>query len=267
MSEDQELSRLEKQWKNRFERYTSPEPTTEQTFRLLARIKETEETKPADLRAELEAAQSAQSAASKLAGLFLAQWNFYGMRSWLLTGVVMLLLTVMINGGTGNEMSGLLAWMKGGSLVMIAVMGYAFRSRNKGNDIIEVLSYYSLTNQMFARFIIVMALQVAITLPLSFLILGGESSVSHVLGSFMPIFFFGTVGFTSAMWFGHKVGVMVTLFVWLSQILLDRGSKTLSMFQLPWNEHVIGMTASMMGLAGLLLGSVLLKNNLKRDLQ
>ena len=64
---------------------------------------------------------------------------------------------------------------------MIAVMGYAFRSKNEGNDIIEKLSYYPLVQQMFTRFMIVMALQLAITLPLSFVILGSVSSVLYLM--------------------------------------------------------------------------------------
>ncbi|UVI30982.1 hypothetical protein [Paenibacillus spongiae] len=263
--QDQELSRLEKEWKNRFDRYTSPQPTTENTFQLLARIKETDEMKPADLRAELETVQAAEPSSSKLANLFLSQWNFYGVRSWLLTGIVMLLLTVMINVSAQNEMTGLLAWMKWISLVMIAVMGYAFRSKNKGNDIIEQLSYYSLIHQMFVRFILIMVLQVVITLPLTIVILGKESSVLSIVGSVMPVFFFGVTGFISAMWLGPKRGVMLTLFVWFSQMLLDEGYKAASMFQLPGDEHFLWMNAGILGLSCLLLSTLLYKNGAKRD--
>ncbi|MCQ6561564.1 hypothetical protein [Paenibacillus mendelii] len=264
---DQELSRLEQEWRSRFDRYTSPQPTTESTFQLLARIKEMDDRKPADLRAELETAQAAQSASSKLANLFLSQWNFYGMRSWLLTGIVMLLLTVMINVSAQNEMTGLLAWMKWISLVMIAVMGYAFRSRNKGNDIIEQLSYYSLIHQMLTRFIIIMVMQAVVTLPLTMVILGKESSLPSLLGSFMPVLFFGVTGFISAMWLGHKRGVILTLLVWFSQMLLDQGHKGPSIFQLPGDEHFVWMNAVMVGLSCLLLGTLLYKNGAKRYLR
>ena len=47
-----------------------------------------------------------------------------------------------------------------------------FAQKMKGMNIIETLSYYPLVQQMFTRFMIVMALQLAITLPLSFIILG-----------------------------------------------------------------------------------------------
>ncbi|MBW7474784.1 hypothetical protein K0T92_08500 [Paenibacillus oenotherae] len=264
MNEDQELSRLEKDWKQRFDRYTSPEPTIEKTFQLLAAIKETDAMRPADLRAELEAVQARQSAASKLANLFLSQWNFYGMRSWLLTGIVMLLLTVMISVSAQNEITGLLAWMKWISLVMIAIMGYAFRATNQGNDIIEQLSYHSLIQQMFARFIIIMALQLVMTLPLSFFIVGGESSLLYIFGSFVPIFFFGVVGFSSAMWLGPKIGVILTLFIWFSQMLLDGGYQAASLFQLPGNEQFLWMNGGLLGISCLLLGSVLYKNGTKR---
>lgn len=266
MSEDQELSRLEKDWRGRLDRYTSPEPTSEQSFQLIARIKASEQ-KPADPRAELEAAQAAQSTWSKLANLFRSQWNFYGMRSWLLTGVIMLLLTIMIHWGSVNEAAGLLAWIKWTSLVLIAVIGYAFRSKNKGNDIIELLSFYPLAHQMFARFIIVMALQLTMTLALSFLILGEEVSLLNVLGSFTPLIFFGVVGFASAMWLGYKTAVVVTLFVWFSQMVLDQGFQSPSLFQLPWHEQYLLMNAGIWGLSILLLGSVLLKHRLKRDFQ
>lgn len=223
MNEDQELTRLEKEWKTRFDRYTSPEPTREQSFQLLARIREREVTELIDPRSQLEAIQADQSTSSKVVNLFLSQWNMQGTRSWLLSGIVMLLLTVIIHVSVDNEMTGLLVWMKWMSLLMVVVMWYAFRSRNKGNDIIEMLSYYPLLHQMFARFVIIITFQVAIALPLSFFILGQESSVLNVLAAFAPLFFFGVVGFISAIWFGSRGGIMIALFIWFSQFLLDQG--------------------------------------------
>jgi hypothetical protein len=267
MSEDQELSRLENEWKNRLNRFTSPEPTREQTFHLIEKIKGMEDIKPVDLRAELEASQAAQSTSSKMVNMVLSQWNFYGTSSWLLTGIVMLLLTIMISVGTDNEMTGFMAWMKWITLVMIAVMCYAFRSRNEGNDILEKLSYYSLVHQMFTRFIIVMGLQVAMMLPLSFIILGKSSSLLYLSGSFTPIFFFGVIGFISTMWLGHKAGVILTLFVWFSQVLFDQQLQSASMFQLPWNEHFLLMNVVILGLSSLLLSSLLLRNYVARDKQ
>ncbi len=170
MSEDQELSHLENEWKNSFDRFTSPEPTREQTFNLIEKIKEADEIKPVDLRAELEAQSNCSIYISaKVVNLFLSQWNFHGASSWLLTGIVMLVLTITISQNMGNEMTGFIAWIKWITLIIIAVMGYAFRSKNEGNDIIETLSYYPLIQQMFTRFMIVMGLQLAITLPLSFI--------------------------------------------------------------------------------------------------
>ena len=50
----------------------------EQTFNLIQKIKEADEIKPVDLRAELEAHQETQSISSKVMNLFLSQWNFHG---------------------------------------------------------------------------------------------------------------------------------------------------------------------------------------------
>ncbi len=61
MNEDHELSRLEKEWKNSFERFIAPEPSREQTLNLIREIKETDENKPVDMRATLEAQQETQS--------------------------------------------------------------------------------------------------------------------------------------------------------------------------------------------------------------
>lgn len=267
MSEDHELSRLENEWKDRFDRFTSPEPTRDQTFSLIEKIKRMDEIKPVDYRAELEYNQAAQSMRSKLASLLISQWNFQGMRSWLMTGVVMLILTIVISVNVDNEMIGFMAWIKWITLILIAVMGNAFRSKNEGNDIIEKLSYYSFIQQMFTRFIIVMGLQLLITLPLSFFILGKASSLLYLTGSFVPIFFFGVVGFISAMWFGNKAGVLITLFIWLSQMLVDQQLKFASIFQLPSNEHFLLVNVIVMGVSILLLSSMLLKGDMKRNLR
>ena len=267
MSEDQELSQLENEWKNRFDRFTSPEPTREQTFNLIEKIKEADEIKPVDLRAELEANQAAQSIEAKVINLFLSQWNFHGARSWLLTGIVMLVLTITISQNTENEITGFMAWIKWITLIIIAVMGYAFRSKNEGNSIIETLSYYPLIQQMFTRFIIVMGLQLVITLPLSLFILGNKSSILYLIGAFTPIFFFGVVGFVGTMWFGQRIGVLLTLLVWFSQILFDKQLKSASLFQAPGNEHFLLMNMIVLALSCLLLSSMLRKNRMKRELR
>ena len=101
-------------------------------------------------------------------------------------------------------------------------MGYAFRSKNEGNDIIEKLSYYPLIQQIFMRFMIVMALQLAITLPLSFFVLGRANSIYYLLGSFTPILFFGVVGFVSIIWFGQKIGFALAVAIWFGQLLLEK---------------------------------------------
>ena len=127
MNEDHELSRLEKEWKSSFERFTAPEPSREQTLNLIQKIKEADESKPVDMRAALEAQQETQSISSKVTNLFLSQWNFHGGRSWLLTGVVLLILTITISQNGGDAATDFVTWIKWITLIVIAGMGYAFR--------------------------------------------------------------------------------------------------------------------------------------------
>ncbi|WP_342429259.1 hypothetical protein [Neobacillus sp. FSL H8-0543] len=266
MSEDRELTRLENEWKNRFDRFTAPEPSREQTLDLLQKIKAVEEVKPVDLRFKLESHQDTQSMSARTVNLFLSQWNFHGTRSWLLTGIIMLILTLTISQNIGNEVAGFSTWIKWVTLFMIAVMGYAFRTKNEGNQLIETLSYYPLTVQMFMRFMIVMALQLAITLPLSFIILGATNSIYYLLGSFTPVLFFGVIGFVSTIWLGQKIGLLLALFVWFSQTLFEKQHQSASLFQLPENEGFLLMNIVVMGISILLLGTVTLKYRQMRDL-
>ncbi|MCM3109649.1 hypothetical protein [Lederbergia lenta] len=264
MSKKQELAGLENEWKERFDRFTAPEPTRENTIDLIQKIKEVEEIKPIDIRTELETAQTTQTIKEKVTNAFLSQWNFYGSTSWLLTGVIMLILTITISQNTQNEMTGFLAWIKWISLIMIAVTGYAFRSKNEGNQIIETLSYYPLIQQMFTRFIFVMGLQLIITLPLSFFILGNTNSYLYLIGAFTPLFFFGVIGFISTMWFGQKTGVILTVFVWSTQILFDKQFHYISLFQLPENDYFLFINACIFTVSILLLSSILVKQRLLR---
>lgn len=266
MSEDKELLRLENEWKNRFDRFSAPEPSREKTLDLLQKIKGIEEAKPVDLRVKLESQQETQSMSARVVNLFLSQWNFHGARSWLLTGIIMLILTLTISQNIDNEVAGFTTWIKWITLIMIAVMGYAFRAKNEGNQLIETLSYYPLIVQMFMRFMIVMTLQLAITLPLSFVILGGTNSIYYLLGSFTPVLFFGVIGFVSTIWLGQKIGLLLVLFVWFSQTLFEKQLQSASLFQLPGNEGFLLMNSIVLGISILLLGSVILKNRQMRDL-
>ena len=265
MSENKELTRLENEWKNRFDRFIAPEPSMEQTLDLLQKIKGIKEVKLVDLRVKLESHQETQSMSARVVNLFLSQWNFHGARSWLLTGIIMLILTLTISQNIGNEVAGFTTWIKWITLIMIAVMGYAFRAKNEGNQLIETLSYYPLMVQMFTRFMIVMALQLAITLPLSFIILGRMNSVLYLLGSFTPMLFFGVVGFVCTIWFGQKMGILLALVIWVSQSLFERQLQWASLFQLPGNEGFLLMNLVVMGVSCLLLSSVILKNQQMRN--
>lgn len=266
MSEDKELMRLEKEWEDRFDRFRAPEPSREQTLNLIQKIKGVEEVGLVDVRIELERHQDSETMSSKVMNLFLSQWNFHGARSWILTGIVMLVLTITISQNIGNEVDGFTTWIKWSTLIMIAVMGYAFRAKNEGNQLIETLSYYPLIAQMFMRFMIVMVLQLAITLPLSFVILGGTNSIYYLLGSFTPVLFFGVIGFVSAIWFGPKISLLLALIVWFSQTLFEKQLLSAALFQLPENEGFLLMNSVVLGISILLLSSVALKNSQMRDL-
>lgn len=265
MKENDELANLENEWKSRFDRFTAPEPTREQSMSLIEKIKGTEAEKPVDLRMELETAQNTQSVSAQVANLFLSQWNFHGVRSWLLTAIVMLVLTITISQNWGGQVAGFTVWIKWTSLIMIAVMGYAFRTQNEGNDIIERLSYTPLIQQMFTRFIIVLVLQIAITLPLSFIVLGGVSSASFIISSFMPLLFFGVVGFVGTIWLGQKLGAILALVVWFGQVLLEDRLKFTSLFQVPGNDYFMLVNLIVLGISCLLLSSVTLKSRQLRD--
>lgn len=266
MNEDKELMRLEKKWENRFDRFTAPEPSREQTLNLIQKIKSIEEAGLADLRIELEILQDSQTTSSKVMNLFLSQWNFHGARSWLFTGILMFVLTLTISQNTGEDVAGFTTWIKWVTLIVIAVMGYAFRNKNEGNQLIETLSYHPLIVQMFMRFMIVMTLQLAITLPLSFVILGGTNSIYYLLGSFTPVLFFGVIGFVSTIWFGQKISLLLALFVWFSQTIFEKKLLSVSLFQLPGNEGFLLMNIIVLGISILLLSSVTLKNRQMRDL-
>lgn len=265
MKENDELSNLENEWKSRFDRFTAPEPTREQSISLIEKIKETEVEKPVDLRVELDIAQKTQSVSARIANLFLSQWNFQGVRSWLLTAGVMLVLTITISQNWGSGAAGFTTWIKWISLIMIAVMGYAFRAKNEGNDIIERLSYTPLIQQMFTRFIIVLVLQLVIALPLSFIVLGEMSSVLYIISSFTPLLFFGAVGFVGLIWFGQKLGATLALVVWFGQVLLEDKLKFASLFQMPGSDYFLFVNLIVLGVSCLLLSSVILKTRQLRN--
>ena len=261
MKENDELSNLESEWKSRFNRFTAPEPTREQSMSLIEKIKGAEVEKPVDIRAELENMQETQSFSAQVANLFQSQLNFHGMRSWLLTAIVMLVLTITIGQNWGSEAAGFTVWIKWTSLIMIAVTGYAFRAKNEGNEIIEKLSYTPLIQQMFTRFIIVLVLQLAIALPLSFIVLSGMNSALYMISSFTPLLFFGVVGFVGIIWIGQKLGATLALVMWFGQVLLEDRLKFASLFQVPGNEYFLLVNLAVLGISCLLLSSLIFKKH------
>lgn len=264
MKENDELTNLEDEWKSRFDRFTAPEPTREQSISLIEKIKAVETEKPVDLRVELEQMQESQSFLAQVSNLFQSQLNFHGMRSWLLTAIMMLLVTITISNNWGGRAEGFTVWIKWTSLIMIAIMGYAFRAKNEGNDILEKLSYTPLIQQMFTRFIIVLVLQLAISLPLSYMVLGGMNSILYIISAFMPLLFFGVVGFVGIIWFGQKLGATLALVMWFGQVLLEDRVKNLSLFQVPENDYFLLVNFFVFGISCLLLSSLILK---KRQLR
>ncbi|MBS4198239.1 hypothetical protein KHA93_01010 [Bacillus sp. FJAT-49732] len=259
MSENQELTKLEQEWKAHFDRFTAPEPTREMTLDLIQKIKNMEQNEsPVDLRVELETTQHSLSTRSKIVNMFLTQWNFYGTTSWLLTGLLMIAITFTISENVADAVSGFASWIKWITLLVIGVIGYSFRPKNEGNEIIETLSYYPMIHQIFIRFMIVMGFQLLLTLPLSFIVVGKESTILYLVSSFLPVFFFGVIGFVAIFWLGQKIGVSIALFIWFSQVLL----KKKLLFQTPDNEYFLVMNVIILGVSVLLLSSVLFKKGL-----
>lgn len=259
MSEDKELHELEREWKSRLERFSAPEPTREQTFTLLENIRnQAAKEQPQNMRTELEQLQKSRTPFEQMVDLLASQWTFYGMRSWILTAIVMLILTISVYGNDSGEAS-FSIWLKGMSFLMIVLIAYAFRPRNEGNAALEELSYYPLIQQMFARFVIVMSLQLILALPLSFFLLGSASTAAYIFGTFTPLFFFGTVGFVSTFWLGGRAGTIITAFLWFVQMLLDTQVQALSLFRLPESDWFLAASVLLMLISVLLLGSIVLK--------
>lgn len=264
LSENQELSRLEKEWKTHFDRFTAPEPTREMTLDLIQKIKNIEqEQSPIDLRLELETTQNSLSTRSKIVNMFLSQWNFYGTTSWLLTGLLMIAITFTISENSADAMTGFSSWIKWITLLVIGVIGYSFRPKNEGNEIIESLSYYPVIQQIFTRFMIVMGFQLVLTLPLSLFVVGKEGTILYLVSSFIPVFFFGVIGFVAIFWLGQKIGLSITLLIWFSQVLL----KKKLLFQAPGDDNFLTVNMIILGISILLLSSVVLKRRFSVNLK
>lgn len=264
MDENQELEKLEEKWKTHFDRFTAPEPTREMTFDLIEKVKATDEsTSPVDLRLELEMVQNTLSIKDKIVNLFLSQWNFYGTTSWLLTGIIMIAITFTISENTSDPLFGFTSWIKWITLLVIAVIGYSFRSKNEGNEIIETLSYYSIIQQMFTRFLIVMGFQLVLALPLCLVVVGKESTILFVVSSFIPVFFFGVIGFVATFWLGQKIGLSLTVCIWFSQVLF----KNRLLFQVPGDPSFLVINLVILCVSVLMLSSIFVKSRVMRNLR
>lgn len=261
MNLNDELNQLEEIWAPKLEQFTTAEPTQEQTLQLIQSIKEKDqENMLPDMRRDLEAIQANQSRLDKITQLFLSQWTFYGATSWLLTGIVMLIITMVMSENTSNPIQSFSNWVQWMSFVVIALISFSFRSKNEGNTMIEQISYYPLTLQLFTRFLIVMVYQFVFILPLCYVLLGKESTVLYVVGSLIPVFFFGAIGFVSTFWCGQKRGLVVTLIVWVGHWLV----KEKDLFQLPGMPYFYQVNLVMLLVSVLLLSTIVMKDFLKR---
>lgn len=258
MNDERKLAKLEKDWESHFNQFTVPEPSREKTLDLIQKIKQMEqEQRPVDLRKELEMSQHSLSTSSKIRNMFLSQWNFYGTASWLLTGLLMIIITFSISENTNDTTLGFTSWIKWITLLVITVVSYSFRPKNEGNEIIETLSYYPIIQQIFIRFLIVMGFQIILALPLSFIVIGKESTMLYIVSSFIPVFFFGVMSFVAIFWLGQKLGLALTLLIWFSQIVV----KKKILFQLPNDDYFFIMNLLVFGVSILILSSVFLKKN------
>ena len=167
----------------------------------------------------------------------------------------MIAITFTISENYGDAITGFASWIKWITLLVIAVIGYSFRSKNEGNEIIETLSYYPMIQQIFTRFMIVMGFQIVLALPLSFVVVGKESTILYLVSSFIPVFFFGVIGFVAIFWLGQKIGLSITLIIWFSQVLLKKKLLFLS----PSDHDFLVMNAIILGFSILILSSILFK--------
>lgn len=260
MNEEKELLEMEKKWQEKFERFTAPEPSREQTFALLDSIRTASvEEQVYEMPAEIEQLQTSRTTFQKIRDLLRSQWTFYGMTSWLLTAVFMIVLTTTIHANYEPQ-TGFVVWIKWMSFSLIALIAYLFRPRNEGNAILERLSYYPLIQQLFARFVIVMTMQGVIVFPLSFFFVDSMEMFTYLVATYVPLFFFGVVGFISTIWFGGKIGAIATALLWALFVFVDQQVGEISIFRLVEQDTISFRLCMIIIISFLLLASVLLKD-------
>ncbi|GIP38488.1 hypothetical protein J31TS4_17680 [Paenibacillus sp. J31TS4] len=250
-AEEAELALLEGSWSGRLERFTAPEPAREDTARLIARVRERlrEETaasaEPASaapppetiaaLRSDRRSAASGRPGASerateadpfaaprvtpgrRWARLLRSQWHGYGTRSWLLTGLALLAAGAAAYGSGAPPERQWTIWLYGITMLVIAVIGYAFRPRDEGTELLEQLGQYSVLEQTLARLAIVTGFQLAVALPVSAFVYRGESGLSvtaFTIGWTAPMLFLAVLGFVLIQWAGIRLAFTGILALW-----------------------------------------------------
>lgn len=238
-ADDEQLLKLEAQWRTKFERVTVPEPSRQDTFRLIEVIKEIgrlESQREAERQEQAQEQSQAQSQervvnaaseASELAeGFFLrivsllrSQWNFYGIRSWLLTCIAVGATGYMAYNGYSewNTSGGLHLWIFGLTLVIIGGIAAAFRPRDEGTMILQQLGKYSLLEQILTRFLLVTCFQLVIALPLSLLLYKeafGMPLAAFLYGWIVPVLTVAVCAFVLNQWLGMWPSAVFLLTVW-----------------------------------------------------
>ncbi|MFD2168595.1 hypothetical protein [Tumebacillus lipolyticus] len=239
---EEELEELERSWSGRMERFTIPVPTLEQSLQLISSVKASVAPQQTALRAELEAYHRERLTLRKLCNLFLAQWNVYGGRSWLLTALLMALSTV----GTITYLPleppifVLIKWVSLTTLIMILSVSYAFWPKNEGMEILEKLSAYTLMQQLSARFVLVVGFHMIVSVPLASLIGSESASIGGLLLSWsIPMLFFGVTCFVIATLLSTKAAIGCCLLVWSIEVLFHEHLKVFDLFSAPGDLYFL----------------------------
>lgn len=292
-ADDERLLRMEERWRTRFERFTAPEPSREDTFRLIAAIKEIgreqsqqpaaleerclEPSELSEMAAPVWLTETAEAAAIKATeaievtpteaseGLFLrafnllrSQWNFYGLRSWIMTCIAV--------GATGylaytkhaapNASDSLLLWIFGLTLAAIGGISAAFRPRDEGTMILQQLGKYSLLEQTLTRFLLVTCFQLVVAFPISLLLYKEEFGIplaAFLTGWMAPVLFTAVCGFVLNQWLGMWPSAVFLLAVWSLSLAGSGHLDWLNGLADMESPYFMGIRAVMLMLAALLL--------------
>ena len=139
-------------------------------------------------------------------------------------------------------------------------IAYMFRPRDEGTAILEDLSYCPFIQQMFARFLIMMGMQGIIILPFTVYITGTADVMTYLAATYIPLLFFGVIGFTSTIWLGGKLGSIATGTLWTAFIFIDQQIEHISIFRIAQHETILFSIGTIIAMSGLLLSTYQLKS-------